>query len=154
MTRTEPSAPGVRPEQEALFSTGAEHYTRHRPGLPDPAVHLLAGTLAGRTAPALLDLGTGTGQVPRALLAVRDLVRLSDAWAGRTDLYTAFLDGYGRHLTDLEEAPLVIDQALDAVSGIAYGSTGGDPELVERGRRMLARLRAKRIPPFTTGDLA
>ncbi|WP_331759741.1 methyltransferase domain-containing protein [Streptomyces anulatus] len=66
MTRSEPD---VRPEQEALFSTGAEHYARHRPGLPDPAVHLLAGTLAGRTGPALLDLGTGTGQVPRALLA-------------------------------------------------------------------------------------
>ncbi|MEV7907223.1 hypothetical protein [Streptomyces anulatus] len=69
MTRSEPSAPGVRPEQEALFSTAAEHYARYRPGVPDPAVHLLAGTLAGRTAPALLDLGTGTGQVPRALLA-------------------------------------------------------------------------------------
>ncbi|MFE8910928.1 hypothetical protein [Streptomyces globisporus] len=39
MTRSEPSAPDVRPEQEALFSTGAEHYTRHRPGLPGPAEH-------------------------------------------------------------------------------------------------------------------
>ncbi|MEU5136874.1 class I SAM-dependent methyltransferase [Streptomyces californicus] len=69
MNAPEPSAPGVRPEQEALFSTTAEHYARFRPGLPGPAVQLLAGTLAGRRAPVLLDLGTGTGQVPQALLA-------------------------------------------------------------------------------------
>ncbi|WP_327334892.1 NUDIX hydrolase [Streptomyces anulatus] len=31
MTRSEPD---VRAEQEALFSTAAEHYARHRPGLP------------------------------------------------------------------------------------------------------------------------
>jgi hypothetical protein len=74
--------------------------------------------------------------------AVRDLVRLSDAWHGRPELYEAFLAGYGRPLTPAEEARLVIDAALDSVSGIAYGSAHGDPELVERGRRTLARLRA------------
>ncbi|WP_371100095.1 phosphotransferase [Streptomyces sp. PU_AKi4] len=74
--------------------------------------------------------------------AVRDLVRLSDAWHGRPELYEAFLAGYGRPLTPAEEARLVIDAALDSVSGIAYGSAQGDPELVERGRRTLARLRA------------
>jgi hypothetical protein len=30
---------------------------------------------------------------------VRDLVRLSDAWVGRPDLFEAFLAGYGRSLT-------------------------------------------------------
>ncbi|WP_328333099.1 MULTISPECIES: phosphotransferase [unclassified Streptomyces] len=35
--------------------------------------------------------------------AVRDPVRLSDAWAGRPDLYQEFLAGYGRHLTNAEE---------------------------------------------------
>ena len=75
--------------------------------------------------------------------AVRDLVRLSDSWHGRPDLFTAFRTGYGRPLTAAEEARLVIDAALDSVSGIAYGAAHGDPELVERGRRTLARLRAE-----------
>ncbi|WP_442818445.1 hypothetical protein [Streptomyces sp. NBC_01237] len=85
--------------------------------------------------------------------AVRDLVRLSDAWAGRDDLFEAFLAGYGRTLTAAEEARLVIDAALDSVSGIAYGAAHGDPELVERGRRTLARLRAEhRAALSPTGD--
>ncbi|WP_331759743.1 phosphotransferase [Streptomyces anulatus] len=85
--------------------------------------------------------------------AVRDLVRLSDAWAGRPDLFEAFLAGYGRPLTAIEEARLVIDTALDAVSGIAYDVAHNDPELSERGRRTLARLRAERRAPLSpTGD--
>jgi Ser/Thr protein kinase RdoA (MazF antagonist)/ADP-ribose pyrophosphatase YjhB (NUDIX family) len=85
--------------------------------------------------------------------AVRDLVRLSDAWAGRPDLFETFLAGYGRSLTSAEEARLVIDMALDSVSGIAYGAAHGDPELVERGRRTLAGLRAEhRAPLSSTGD--
>ncbi|MEU7316487.1 phosphotransferase [Streptomyces sp. NPDC007083] len=74
--------------------------------------------------------------------AVRDLVRLSDAWSDRPDLYEALLDGYGRALTDTEQERLVTDTALDAVSGIAFGATQGDPEVVERGRRTLVRLRS------------
>ncbi|WP_369203268.1 phosphotransferase [Streptomyces sp. PU-14G] len=74
--------------------------------------------------------------------AIRDLVRLSDAWAGRPDLYDAFLAGYGRTLTPAEQEHLAADSALDALSGISYGATHGDPELLERGRRTLARLRA------------
>ncbi|WP_243088153.1 aminoglycoside phosphotransferase family protein [Streptomyces sp. 891-h] len=74
--------------------------------------------------------------------AIRDLVRLSDAWAGRPDLYNAFLTGYGRKLTPVEEERLAIDSALDALSGIQYGAAHGDPELLERGPRTLARLRA------------
>ncbi|WP_237519111.1 aminoglycoside phosphotransferase family protein, partial [Streptomyces sp. SID5910] len=85
--------------------------------------------------------------------AVRDLARLSDAWHGRPDLLAAFLGGYGRQLTPAERARLVIDAALDSVSGIAYGSAHGDPELVERGRRTLARLRAEHHDPFSlTGE--
>ena len=74
---------------------------------------------------------------------MRDLVRLSDAWANRPDLYAAFMAGYGRTLTAAEEARLVIDMALDAVSGIQFGVAHGDPELVERGHRTLARLRTE-----------
>lgn len=57
---------------EALFGPEAADYARYRPGLPDAAVHLLAATQHGVPEPVLLDLGTGTGQVPRALLPVLD----------------------------------------------------------------------------------
>ncbi|MFJ8660298.1 phosphotransferase family protein [Streptomyces sp. NPDC093795] len=73
--------------------------------------------------------------------AVRDFVRILDNFDGRKDLFAAFLDGYGRPLTEAEEAHLVARAVLDAVSGIAFGTVNGDPELVERGRRTLARRR-------------
>ncbi|WP_435852004.1 phosphotransferase [Streptomyces rubradiris] len=79
-------------------------------------------------------------------LAVRDFVRLSDAWHGRPDLLEAVMDGYGRSFTPEEEAQLTVLSVLDAVSGISYGVSHGDPELVERGRRTLARLRAVQHP--------
>lgn len=84
---------------------------------------------------------------------MRDFVRLSDAWAGRPDLYEAFMAGYGRALNFAEEAHLVIDTALDAVSGIQFGLAHGDAELVERGHRTLARLRAKHEINSPEGDL-
>lgn len=73
--------------------------------------------------------------------AVRDFVRMADAWTGRPDLYEAVLAGYGRHLSQAEEQHLAVHVVLDAVSGIQYGAANHDPELVERGRRTLARLR-------------
>ncbi|MFE0087721.1 phosphotransferase [Streptomyces sp. NPDC058991] len=78
--------------------------------------------------------------------AVRDFVRLSDAWHGRPDLLAAVMDGYGRSFTPAEEAQFTVLSVLDAVSGISYGAAHGDPELVERGRRTLARLRATQRP--------
>ncbi|MEU7354317.1 phosphotransferase [Streptomyces albidoflavus] len=79
-------------------------------------------------------------------LAVRDFVRLSDTWHGRPDLLQAVMDGYGRPFTPEEEAQLTILSVLDSVSGISYGAAHGDPELVERGLRALARLRAAQRP--------
>ncbi|MEU7028911.1 phosphotransferase [Streptomyces sp. NPDC046275] len=78
--------------------------------------------------------------------AIRDFVRLSDAWHGRPDLLQALLDGYGRPFTPEEEDQLTVLSVLDAVSGISYGAAHGDPELVERGLRTLARLRAVQRP--------
>ncbi len=78
--------------------------------------------------------------------AVRDFVRLSDSWHGRPDLLQAVMDGYGRLFTPEEDAQFTVMSVLDAVSGIAYGTTHGDPELVERGLRTLARLRAEQRP--------
>jgi SAM-dependent methyltransferase len=65
----EPSV-GPAPLGEALFGTVAGAYACYRPGVPDAAIRLLAATLHGVPAPVLLDLGTGTAQVPRALLPV------------------------------------------------------------------------------------
>ncbi|MFF1907242.1 phosphotransferase [Kitasatospora sp. NPDC058218] len=73
--------------------------------------------------------------------AVRDFVRMSDAWTSRPDLHEAVMAGYGRHLSQAEEQHLAVHAVLDAVSGIQYGAANHDPELVERGRRTLARLR-------------
>ncbi|MGW0312588.1 hypothetical protein [Streptomyces flavidovirens] len=56
------------------------------------------------------------------------------------------MDGYGRAFTPAEEEHLAVLAALDALSGIQYGATHGDPELVERGRRTLARLRTTGRP--------
>ncbi|MFJ3877153.1 phosphotransferase [Streptomyces sp. NPDC090077] len=78
--------------------------------------------------------------------AVRDFVRLSDAWHGRPDLFQALMDGYRRPFTPEEEARLTVLSVLDAVSGISYGTAHRDPELVERGLRTLARLRAEQHP--------
>ncbi|MFE5162674.1 phosphotransferase enzyme family protein [Streptomyces sp. NPDC056697] len=75
--------------------------------------------------------------------AIRDLVRLADAWATQPRLHDAFMSGYGRALTPDEEERFVIDSTLDALSGIQYGATHGDPETQQRGHRTLARLRAQ-----------
>ncbi|WP_329164338.1 methyltransferase domain-containing protein [Streptomyces sp. NBC_01267] len=69
MTYPDGPLPGLAPDQESMFDGAALTYARHRPGLPEAAVRLLAGTLRGRPSPVLLDLGTGTGQVPFALLS-------------------------------------------------------------------------------------
>ncbi|MFF3785746.1 class I SAM-dependent methyltransferase [Streptomyces sp. NPDC001933] len=50
-----------------LFDSAAD-YARYRPGIPDEAVRLLTESLDGFDRPTLLDLGSGTGQVPAALL--------------------------------------------------------------------------------------
>ncbi|MFF8036085.1 class I SAM-dependent methyltransferase [Streptomyces sp. NPDC016626] len=69
MTRPDrPASAAV--SDDALLGPEAADYARYRPGLPDAAIHLLAATQHGVPAPVLLDLGTGTGQVPRALLPV------------------------------------------------------------------------------------
>ncbi|MFE3944809.1 class I SAM-dependent methyltransferase [Streptomyces sp. NPDC059118] len=60
-----------------LFDSVAADYARYRAGIPDEAVRLLAKTLDGCDRPTLLDLGSGTGQVPAALLpAVPGIARV------------------------------------------------------------------------------
>ncbi|MFJ6518266.1 NUDIX domain-containing protein [Streptomyces filamentosus] len=78
---------------------------------------------------------------------VRDFVRFLDRFEDREDLAAAFFTGYGRRPTPAEKAHLIAGAALDSVSGIAFGTRTGDPELVERGRRTLARLATGSVRP-------
>lgn len=94
MTYPDVPFPGLPPEQEALFAAAAATYARYRPGVPDGAVHLLADILRDRSTPVLLDLGTGTGQVP---LALRSAV---PALA---------------HIEAVDVSPQMLDQARDAL---------------------------------------
>ncbi|WP_246212563.1 class I SAM-dependent methyltransferase [Streptomyces abyssomicinicus] len=70
MTRPHQPPSPAAVSDEALFGKESASYARHRPGLPDAAVRLLAAAQHGVAPPVLLDLGTGTGQVPLALLPV------------------------------------------------------------------------------------
>jgi SAM-dependent methyltransferase len=51
------------------FADTAPYYATYRPGIPEAAVRLLSKTVAAKPHPVLLDLGSGTGQVPAALHA-------------------------------------------------------------------------------------
>jgi aminoglycoside phosphotransferase (APT) family kinase protein len=76
--------------------------------------------------------------------AVRDLVRLAyGPWDGHPALREAFFDGYGRPLAADADAALRSYAALDALSGIQWGSAHGDTETVTRGYRTLAALAAQ-----------
>ncbi|WP_330434278.1 methyltransferase domain-containing protein [Streptomyces sp. NBC_00825] len=69
-----------------LFDSAAD-YARYRPGIPDEAVRLLTESLDGIDRPTLLDLGSGTGQVPAALLpAVPGITRV-DLVAPDSDMH-------------------------------------------------------------------
>ncbi|MFJ6783847.1 NUDIX domain-containing protein [Streptomyces yangpuensis] len=158
------------PERPGESATAADKVKRHlkgaRPYLAEgdeDLVLALAGTYADLPKPVLVPTH-GDLQYRNVLLAndgevllfdferseygtvTRDLVRLSDTWTGRPDLRAAFLDGYGRALTPVEELRLDCEAAFDAVSGIAYGTSYDDPEVTERGHRTLRRLHATHRP--------
>ncbi|WP_069766893.1 class I SAM-dependent methyltransferase [Streptomyces sp. LUP30] len=80
-----------------MFEAAASTYARHRPGLPDAAVRLLADALRGRRSSVLLDLGTGTGQVPFELLS---------AGAGLT------------HIEAVDISPQMLHQAEQALNPV------------------------------------
>ena len=73
--------------------------------------------------------------------AARDLVRLAHRhWHGHPDRRAAFLDGYGRQLTPIEQQLLTHCAALDAVTALARARESGDATLAEHGRATLQRL--------------
>ncbi|MFB9833946.1 phosphotransferase enzyme family protein [Actinoallomurus acaciae] len=73
--------------------------------------------------------------------AVSDLIRLEyGSWDTRPELREAFLDGYGRDLTDDERRALPCLAALDALSGLLWGTEHGDAEVTGRARATFSRL--------------
>ncbi|HXL90413.1 MAG TPA: aminoglycoside phosphotransferase family protein [Streptosporangiaceae bacterium] len=75
-------------------------------------------------------------------LPARDFTRLRfRIWAARPDLRDAFLDGYGRPLTEAENQLSWHLGALDALTALARGHQRGDSELTEAGRATLRQLR-------------
>ncbi|WND40745.1 methyltransferase domain-containing protein (plasmid) [Streptomyces sp. BB1-1-1] len=102
--------PDLYPEQEALFAAAAATYARYRPGLPDTAAHLLADVLRGRPSPVLLDLGTGTGQVPLALLSAGALL---------THIEAVDVNGQMLHQTGQALRPLLGDCTLTLAHAVA-----------------------------------
>jgi 8-oxo-dGTP pyrophosphatase MutT (NUDIX family) len=138
----EAARPLLSSADEDLVRQLAMRYDSLPPGERVPTL----GDLQLRNA-LLTDTGTvGVFDFERAEARQRghDFVRLADLWDGRDDLRAAFITGYGRPLTRLETAHMECEEALDALSGIAYGLTHDDPEVVERGRRTLRRLHRSR----------
>lgn len=87
---TDPNEPSPDHQNPApVFGAAAPEYARYRPGIPAEAVRLLAQTLAGVAEPVLLDLGTGTGQVPLALLEVQHLAQVDLVDSSRAQLSQA-----------------------------------------------------------------
>jgi tRNA A-37 threonylcarbamoyl transferase component Bud32 len=74
-------------------------------------------------------------------LPARDFVRLQfRIWATRPDLRDAFLDGYGRPLTQAEDQLIWHLGAIDALTALARGHETANPELTASGRATLRQL--------------
>ncbi|MFI5857394.1 class I SAM-dependent methyltransferase [Streptomyces parvulus] len=110
---------------DALFGPEAAGYARYRPGLPGVAVHLLAATQHGVPAPVLLDLGTGTGQVPRALRPV--LLRM--AHIDLVDVNASMLKAARAGLEPLRGA-CTVDVFTGAAHTFAPAAPGRAPTLI------------------------
>ncbi|MFJ8980152.1 class I SAM-dependent methyltransferase [Streptomyces sp. NPDC102282] len=67
------------------FDTTAPFYAAYRPGIPKEAVELLARRMSGNEHRTLLDLGSGTGQVPLALAGTMTEIDVVEQDAGMLD---------------------------------------------------------------------
>ncbi|MGK5543423.1 methyltransferase domain-containing protein [Streptomyces sp. URMC 127] len=81
------------------FTGTAPFYRRYRPGLPPQAAALLARQVADVEEPTLLDLGSGTGQVPLALhkvFARVDMVEPDPGMVAEAKRLQPYLEGPGQ----------------------------------------------------------
>lgn len=80
----------------------------------------------------------------RTDLPARDFVRLwFRVWATRPDLREAFLDGYGRPLTQAEDQLIWHLGAIDALTALARGHETANPELTASGHATLRQLQVQ-----------
>lgn len=127
MTRPgQPASAAV--SDDALFGPEAAGYAPYRPGLPDAAVHLLAATQHGEPAPVLLDLGTGTAQVPRALLPVLPLVHVDLVDVNESMLQAA------RAALEPVRGGCTVDVHIGAAHTFAPAAAGRAPTLITCAR--------------------
>lgn len=74
-------------------------------------------------------------------LQARDLVRLYfRCWPSDPGLREAFLDGYGRPLTDQEDHWIRCCGAIDVLTALVRGAQADDPAMTTHGRATLRRL--------------
>jgi len=119
-------AVGLAPFVPELSAVPAHGDMQPRNWLWDPAARRLALIDFERAEPAP---------------AVCDLVRLEyGPWDQRPDLREAFMGGYGRTLTSTETRAMLCFAALDALSGLLWGTSNHDHEVTSRARTTLDRL--------------
>ena len=156
----EPATPD--PDYPARAAHNVERWLRTVPGVVGPAdvdfvraqialmesmPAALAGPIHNDNQPRnWLTDGDGTVRVidfgkAKRDLQLRDFERMRQAeWRGRPDLRVAFLDGYGRPLTDAEERMLVCVGAVAAITTILWSRAHGDERFENHGRQTLRRL--------------
>ncbi|MFJ9420021.1 phosphotransferase [Streptomyces sp. NPDC101227] len=145
--RTESVGKHLAAAGELLTHTEQEmvlRLARHLPALEECPAAFIHGDVQTRNllwdAPsecaALLDF-----ERARPALAVDDFVHLAvGPWVQQPRLRRVFFTGYGRELTYPERQVLPALAAMDAVSGLVWGTRVHDVEVTERARRTLKLL--------------
>ncbi|MFI6283077.1 hypothetical protein [Streptomyces sp. NPDC050988] len=100
---------------------GALDYAAYRPGIPVEAVALLTETVASKQHRALLDLGSGTGQVR---LALQQAV---------TENCTSRLTGRDVHVAHWRDAATACQRSVEAVEGFPFGAGSGAETMSRAG---------------------
>jgi hypothetical protein len=73
---------------------------------------------------------------------LRDLIRLQTGnWQGRPDLRDAFLNGYGRQLSDTDTAVLDRCVAMTGLTSVIWGAEHDDDTMIAFGREVLVEAR-------------
>ena len=73
-------------------------------------------------------------------------LRFGPCW-DRPELYDAFVEGYGRELTDDEEAFVALHLAVNATTAVGWGTEQDRPLVRDRGMEVLGRLAAGKPYP-------
>lgn len=156
---------GTQPDQAARMSDQIEEWLRRAPGVFSPAdVDFIHGLV--RQADRLADPGLGSihnDNQPRNWIVdqegklamidfgraqidlyLRDFERMTYAeWIDRPDFAEAFFDGYGRRLTDDDEAMITCRGAIQGMGTVIWSREHDSPEYEQHGWRILDRVRSQ-----------